>query len=162
MLRRELNEVDVVQNAALGAALLWHFGVSYQERASSAPPLMPLTFVVLPVCLHGQTLEILLSTRKNSGLALFAAKLGETRENLIAVHARALALRALSLQSLSIGVQAGLLSVDYASATVRSNDVRSPGLPERIKPIWEAAGRFGYWCASLQLRQIASLLKVDF
>ena len=78
-------------------------------------------FVVLPICLHAQTIEMLLSTRKNSGLGLFAAKLGETRENLIAVHSRALAFRSLALQSISIGIQASLLSVDYQNATVRGN-----------------------------------------
>jgi hypothetical protein len=162
VLVRELNEVDIVQNGALGAAILWRFGTSYQGKSASVPPLMPLMFVVLPVCLHAQTIETLLSTRKNSGLGLFAAKLGETRENLIAVHSRALAFRSLSLHSISIGIQASLLSVDYQNATVRSNDLQPPTLPERIKPTWEAAGRLGYWCASLELRQIASLLRLDF
>lgn len=162
VLEQELNEVDAVQNAALGATLLWQFGLSYQAKALSTPPLMPVMFVVLPLCLHAQTLEVLLSTRKNSGLALFAAKLGETRENLIAIHARALVFRPLSLQSIAVGIRANLLSVDYQSAAVRSNDARAPTLPERVKPMWDAAGRFGHWCGGLSLRQVALLLKLQF
>jgi hypothetical protein len=52
---------------------------------------LPLAFLVLPLVLHRPTLEMINSTRKASGLALFAAKLGEERENLLAVHERALA-----------------------------------------------------------------------
>jgi hypothetical protein len=86
-----LNEADLVQNAALGGALIWRFGLGYQEKATSVPPLMPFAFVVLPICLHAQTVDVVLGTRKNSGLSLFAAKVGEVREALLAIHTRALA-----------------------------------------------------------------------
>jgi hypothetical protein len=157
-----LNEADIVQNAALGSGLIWRFGLGHQEKSSSVPPLLPLAFIVLPICLHAQTLQGVLSTRRNSGLPVFAAKVGEVRENLLAIQHRALSLRQLSLQSISIGARARMLSVDYMNAAIRSNDVKAPSPPERIKGSWDAAERLGYWCGGLQLREISALLKMDF
>jgi hypothetical protein len=157
-----LNEADIVQNAALGAALIWSFGQGYQEKSTGVPPLLPFAFIVLPICLYSQTLDAALSTRRNSGLALFAAKVGEMRETLLAIHTRARDLRELSLQSISLGVRSSILSIDYSVAAVRSNTVKPPALPERIKPCWNAADRLGYWCGGVQLTELASLLRVEF
>ena len=158
----DLNEVEIVQNAALGAALIWRFGITYQEEALNKPPPLPLAFLVLPICLHTETVAMVLSTRKSSGLALFAAKVGEAREDLYGIHIRALGLRGLSLQSLTNGVRAKLLTVAYEAATVRSNQSTAPELPERLKKHWTAAGKLGQWCGVLQLDQVANLLKVEF
>ncbi len=157
-----LNEADIVQNAALGGALIWRFGLGYQEKATNVPPLLPFAFIVLPICFHAHTVDAVLSTRKNSGLALFAAKIGEVREALLAIHTRARELRELSLQSISLGVRSRILSIDYETAAVRSNDVSSPVPPERIKPCWTAAERLGYWCGGVDLKQLGSLLRVEF
>jgi Family of unknown function (DUF6521) len=106
------------------------------------------------------------STRKASGLALFAAKLGEERENLLAVHERALTLRRLTLQSIAMGVGGRLLTLDYVAATVRANTpeptVRKPVLPERIRGFSGAAEKVGYWFSKLGLHQVASTLAVEF
>jgi hypothetical protein len=157
-----LNEADIVQNAALGAALIWRFCQGYQERSTNVPPLLPFAFIVLPICLYSQTIDAVLSTRRNSGLALFAAKVGEMRETLLAIHTRARDLRELSLQSISLGVRSGILAIDYTSAAVRSNTVKGPALPERIKPYWNAADRLGYWCGGVHLMELGSLLRVEF
>jgi hypothetical protein len=158
----DLNEAEIVQNCALGAALIWRFGIAYQAEKLSEPPPLPLTFLVLPICLHSPSLEAVLSTRKSSGMALFAAKVGETRENLLAIHHRVLALRQLSLESLGQGIRAGLLSINYAEASVRANASEQPQIPTRIKPIWDGADRFGHWSARLELPHISSILRVDF
>jgi hypothetical protein len=162
MAERDLNEAEIVQNSALGAALIWRFGIAYQAEKLSEPPPFPLAFLVLPICLHAPSLTAVLSTRRSSGLALFAAKVGETRENLLAVHHRVLALRRLSFESLGQGVRAGLLSINYAGASVRANESEQPQIPTRIKPIWDAADRFGHWSARLELSQVSSILRVDF
>jgi hypothetical protein len=89
---RALTELEIVQNPALGAYVLWRFGVGFQSE-DGRPAALPLAFLVLPLLLHQPTLKMIKSTQKASGLALFAAKLGQERENLLAVHERALALR---------------------------------------------------------------------
>lgn len=157
-----LNEAEVVQNAVLGAALIWRFGLGYQEKSGEIPHSVPLSFIVLPICLHYRSLEEVASTRKASGLALFASKLAKSREDLLSVNSRAKAMRSLTLQSLGIAVQSGLTALDYKHATVRANQVKTPFVAERIKRHWDAANRFGYWCAGLHLRDITTLLKLEF
>ena len=160
-----LSEIEIVQNPALGAFALWRFGLGFQSE-DSRPAAFPLAFLVLPLVLHRPTLGIITSTQRASGLALFAAKLGQERENLLAVHERALALRRLSLQSISMGVGERLLTLDYVSATIRANTpetaVRKPILPERIRGFSGAAEKVGYWFSKLGLHQIASTLAVEF
>jgi hypothetical protein len=97
---------------------------------------------------------------------LFAAKLGEERENLLAVHERARALRRLSLQSIAMGVDHRLLTLDYEAATLRANtadeSLQKPPLPERIRGFSSAAEKLGYWFSRLGLHQVASTLVVEF
>jgi hypothetical protein len=159
-----LNEFEIVQNPALGAYAIWRFGLGFQSE-EGRPATLPLAFLVLPLVLHRPTLEMINSTRKASGLALFAAKLGEERENLLAVHERALTLRRLTLQSIAMGVGGRLLTLDYVAATVRANTpeptIRKPVLPERIKG-FSGAEKVGYWFSKLGLHQVASTLAVEF
>lgn len=160
-----LTEIEIVQNPALGAYAIWRFGTSYQEDAGR-PAILPLAFLVLPLVLHRPTLELIGSTRRASGLALFAAKLGEDRENLLAVHERALALRWLTLQSIAMGVSRQLLTLDYDAVTLRANaavpNMRKPIVPERIRGLAGAAEKVGDWFAKVSLAQVASTLAVEF
>jgi hypothetical protein len=158
-----LSEIEIVQNPALGAYAIWRFGLGFQSE-DSRPAAFPLAFLVLPLVLHRPTLEIISSTQRASGLALFAAKLGQERENLLAVHERALVLRRLTLQSIGMGISDRLLTLDYLSATIRANEagVRKPTLPERIRGFSGAAEKVGYWFSKLSLHQVASTLAVEF
>lgn len=161
---RPPTEVDVVQNPALGAALLWRFARAYQDEIAREVPLH-LTFLVLPLLLHRGCREQIVSTRKASGLTLFAAKLGDQRENLLAVHERACALRPLTLRSIGQGVRARLLSVDYPLATLRGNTVDVddlPNPPDTVKNMLAAADKLGGWFSKMDLPQIAATLRVEF
>ncbi|KVN79213.1 three component ABC system middle component [Burkholderia ubonensis] len=162
---RRLSEAALVQNEALGAYALWKFGLGYQDRDGHAATL-PLAFLVLPLVLHSPTLAMVLSTHKASGLHLFAGKLGDKREDLIAIHSRAMALRRLTLGSLVSSEQSGLIRLDPVTATIWSNgpydDLRMPVLPERIRRLGPACEKIGYWFAGLTDQQIVYTLKVEF
>jgi hypothetical protein len=90
--RESLHEVEVIQNPALGAFLIWSAGSEYKSIQSESLPLH-LSFLVLPLLLHRQTLNVINSTNKSSGLALLASKIGERKDDLLAVHTRAYILR---------------------------------------------------------------------
>jgi len=154
-----------VQNPALGAYVLWQFGLGYQSHGSE-PVKLPAAFLILPIVLHKPTLELVSSTQKGSGLALFAAKLAEREENLLAVHTRALVLRDLTLRSLSFAINAGIATLDYANATMRANSLalraKKPPVPERLRALSNGAEKVGYWFAKMGLPQIASTLRVEF
>ncbi|WP_247351065.1 MULTISPECIES: three component ABC system middle component [unclassified Bradyrhizobium] len=157
-----LSELQIVQNPSLGSYLIWQFGLGFQAEDSQRSSFL-LPFLVLPLLLHKPTLELVVSTRKSSGLALFAAKLGEQHENLLAVHSRALALRELSLQSIAIAANRGLVTIDY-EGYFRSNspEKKPPVLPERIRAMPPAAQKIGSWFSRMSVHQIASTLRVQF
>jgi len=158
----KLTEFQTVQNPSLGGYLIWQFGLGFQAEDSQKSNFL-LAFLVLPLLLHRPTLGLVLSTRKSSGLALFASKLGEEHENLLAVHSRALALRQLSLQSIAFAVNRGLITVDYESAYFRSNTLtKKAPVPERIRSMSTAAQRIGFWFSKMSVHQIASTLRVQF
>lgn len=160
-----LSEAAVVQNEALGAYALWRFGLGFQEKDAQAF-VLPLTFLLLPLILHGPTLATISSTHKASGLHLFAGKLGERREDLIAVHDRALKLRQLTLGSLITAEQSGLVRIEPTTAKAWAfsphTDLQVPALPERIRRLGPACDKVGYWFAGLSDQQVAHTLKVDF
>lgn len=160
-----LSEAALVQNEALCAYAIWRFGLGFQERDGQAVPL-PLVFLLLPLILHGPTLAMVLGTQKASGLHLFAGKLGERREDLLAVHDRALALRRLTLESLMVAEQSQLVRIEPSTAIVRSfsphHELLAPVLPERIRRIAPASEKIGYWFSGLSDQQVAHTLKVRF
>jgi len=160
-----LSEAAIVQNESLGAYALWRFGLGFQERDGHAVAL-PLAFLLLPLVLHAPTLAVVLSTQKASGLHLFAGKLGEQREDLLAVHGRVLTLRQLTLRSLMVAEQSRLIRIEPADATVRAFSpdaiLQGPTLPERIRRIAPASERIGYWFAGLSDQEVAHTLKVGF
>lgn len=160
-----LNEAAIVQNETLGAYAIWRFALGFQERDGQAVTL-PLAFLLLPLVLHAPTLAMVLSTQKGSGLHLFAGKLGEQREDLLAVHGRALALRQLTLGSLMVAEQSRLVRIEPSTATVWSlsphHDLRTPVLPERIRRIAPACEKIGHWFSGLTEEQVAHTLKIGF
>jgi hypothetical protein len=160
-----LSEAAIVQNEALGAYALWRFGLGFQERDGQAVTL-PLAFLLLPLILHAPTLAMVLGTQKASGLHLFAGKIGEQREDLLAIHDRALALRQLTLTSLMVAEQSGLVRIEPIAATVRAfsphHELQVPALPERIRRIAPACEKIGYWFSGLLDQQVARTLKIGF
>jgi hypothetical protein len=164
--RSDLSELELVQNPAIGAYLIWHFTLGYQEDGADAASML-LAFLVLPMLLHRPTFDEVASTRKSSGLPLFAAKFDKERETLVELHGRALQLRALSLQSVGLASTARLVRIDHAAATLHGYpldilEVKKPAIPERLKGFPAAADKIGYWFSKLGLPQIASTLRIDF
>lgn len=161
MAEPEISPVALVQNPAFGSLLLWSFGRGFQAERVGDLPVLTSFFLTLPLVLHGPTMRIIKSTNQSSGLVKFVSKLAEERERLFAVHDRALALRGLTLESIAAGVSGKLLSVDYDTASVRSNDVKPPAPPERLKHHVSSAEKVGRWFARLPPNQVFSLLQIE-
>lgn len=157
-----LSEIDIVYNEALCAYLLWRVGKAFREEGGN-DIFLALLFIALPLLLHDVTLRAIVSTNKPSGLSKAASKIGESRDNLLAIHDRSLRLRGLTLRSLSAGLRCGLFLINYQDAKVHSiSDIKAPVLPERLKLHMKAADLLGAWFARLPIEQIASLLRIDF
>lgn len=157
-----VSEVEAIQSPALGAYLLWRMGASFQSHSPDAPRI-DMHFLVLPLVLHARTLTVISSTNPVSGLSKVVHKMLDTESELIAVNARALALRELTLASLSLGVATGLLAVDHEAALVYSLDTnRKPVVAEGVKQMERGAERLGLWFAQLPQEQVFSMLRVAY
>lgn len=155
-------ELDLVQNETLGAYALWAFASAYQGRGARHVAL-PLAFLVLPLVLHEDTRRMILSTRLESGLAVFTSKLSENREDLFSIHRRAVLLRELTLESALVAVRAGLLRVIWESAQLQPLTAETkPKLPERIKWLEPCATKLGQWFAAMKDEEVTRLLRVDY
>lgn len=161
MATQALSTISLVQNSAFGAVMLWKFGKAYQDEKIGARPILTSFFLVLPLVLHGPTLEEIRSTNQSSGLSKFVSKLTVHRERLLAVHERALQLRGQTLEALSAAVASDLLSVDYQSGHVRANDVTVPKMPERTKHHMSGADKLGKWFARIPPNLAFSMLRVE-
>ncbi len=165
LLSSHLSEAAIVQNESLGAFVLWKFGLAFQDP-DGYPATLPLVFLILPLVLHGPTLSVVLATQKISGFHLFVGKLGEKREDLLAVHGRAMALRHLTLESLMLGERSGLFRIEPSGAKLWSNGLseglRVPILPERVRRIVPACERLGYWFSGVPDQQVVHSLRVEF
>lgn len=157
----ENSPVEIVQNPAFGAHVLWNFGRGFQAETVGELPPLPSFFLVLPIILHGPTLSEVKSTNTSSGLTKFVSKISEEREKLFAIHDRAIALRELTLQSVATGITTKLLNVDYKTAFVRANEAKPPNTPERLKFHIAGSEKLGRWFARLPQGQVFSLLQVE-
>ena len=160
MANANISSVEAVQNSAMGAVILWSFGRGYQGEVLGRLPLLHLSFLVLPIVLHRPTLELVTGTLTSSGIGKFIEKFERCREDLMAIHTRALLMRRLSLEAVSTGISVGLLSVLYEDGQLRANEVTMRHPTERIKPYTAAAEKLGHWMARVPPANIFSLLRV--
>lgn len=161
---RFFNEAHLVQNVALGATLIWRFVATHDQAAKSACPL-PLCFVVLPILFHHVTRAAALSTLPSSPLAKFVEKFDQKREDLLALHDRMLAMKALSLRSLQLAAERGLIVVVPVNGIVLASPkikLTAARQPEALRPLLRAAEKLGGWCAPHDLAHIANQLRLFF
>jgi hypothetical protein len=160
-------EVENVQNAALGAALLWRFAVGYMSAnpSHSAAPL-PLLFLVTPIVLHEKTEELVGGTQTSSGLRTFAGKFAKSEHNkqdlLIGINGRAAAMRGLTMDSIRLGLATHLIHLNSAFVIPLSNTPARAGIPASVRRLLGSAEKLGVWCGSLTMHEVATTLKVRF
>ena len=133
-------ETRYVQNPALGAVLLWRFASAWTEHsATSAHAPLPTTFLVLPIVFHHDTLDVLRSTNRPTGLHGFAEKFSRSStcksDALMAIHLRALSWRPLTWESLQVAVSSRLVTLARSSGTVvpLTNTSSFSGVRARIR-----------------------------
>jgi len=156
----ELSPIELVQNPAFGSIVLWHFTKGFQDESVSRLPNLELLFLVFPLVLHARTLEQIGSTFPSSGLGKLVIKLSENREDLLAIHERARSMRLLTLQSVGTALSTEIMSLSYATANMRANEVKIPRQAERNKPHLTGAEKLGRWIARVPASQAFSLLQV--
>jgi hypothetical protein len=160
-------EIRNIQNPALGAGLLWRFVCGYtSDHPTRDPAPLPALFLVLPIVLHEETDSFVRSTLLSSGLRSFAAKFGtfanSKQDLLLAIHARMLALRPLTLASVRIALATRLLHLERAAVIPLSMTKAQAGILSDTTRLMKSAEKLGAWCGRLTLHEIATTLKVRF
>ncbi len=158
-------EVRIVQNPALGAALVWRFVCGHCPEGSTRPVPLPLSFIVLPFAMDETAVGVGLSTRRSSGIRAFAQKLADPSvggPSLASIRSRMVGLRPVSLHSLALALAARLITLDTRSASVAPLTWSPPShLPESTQDALAMAERLGEWCSSVTIQEIRLLLEVD-
>lgn len=159
-----LNEVQAMQNPALGATLIWRFVCGYappNDPHEGVP--LPLAFIVLPLVLHERTREEVISTRPSSGIRKFEEKFRDNGDMLLALNQRAITLRALSLRSVRHALAAGLLTLIPERGTLWPRSYSTPPVDAKlVLELLAAAEKIGGWCRSLSVYEISGILRVEF
>lgn len=158
-----LNEVRLIQNQALGAYLLHEFvaGYSPSKQEPKGIPL-PLLFLVLPLVLHEPTAREIRSTQSRSGLRLFEHKFEKAKDQLLGFQARALAMRALTLNSMRIAFACNLFILNRENANVwLAREKQHKPASDNVADLGKAAKRLGTWFASVSVSEISGILRID-
>ena len=147
--------------------LLWRCTSGYSAANDRAEPIpLPLLFLVLPILLHQETAEILLSTQKSSGLRKFVEKFQLAAQSktdlLLAIGPRAQAMRTLTSQALGIAVLSRVIAVEDGTgrAFSLSDTPARAGIAPSVRPLLGAAEKLGSWFAQVSLYETALLLQV--
>lgn len=158
------NEAQLVQNIALGAVLIWRF-LAIHSQASKTGCRFPLCFMVLPILFHHATRDAAISTYPSSPLSKFVEKFEGRREELLALHDRMLAMKALSQRSIQLALERRLIAVLPEDALVIAfHTAKYPKslVPESLRPMIRASEKLGGWLGPHDLAHISNQLRVFF
>lgn len=158
-----LNEVQVMQNPALGAVLIWRFACGHCAESSITGVPLPLAMIVLPLAFHARSLDEVIGTQSASGLRKFEEKFRNQADLMMAVHPRMLAMRDLSMRSLQMALRTGLLTLVPTEAVLWPRSYSAvPTEGKTVINLMKAAEKLGIWCKDLTLFEVAGILKVEF
>jgi hypothetical protein len=156
-------DIYLVQNPALGAALIWRFVEAYAPQAAGRLPTLPLLFMVLPIVYRKELRDVVISTQSSSGLRLFAGKFNKEQEVLHGIQGRMLRLKKLSLSSISIALHCGLISMDAGTAEISSLRQKIPKTgSDETKHMLKSAEKLGHWCKELTMQEVQAILRIKF
>lgn len=154
-------DIYLVQNPALGAALVWRFVEAYAPKAVGRLPVLPLLFIVLPIVYREELRDAAVSTQISSGLRLFAGKFKKEQEVLHGIQNRMLRLRKLSLSSISIALHCGLIKINTVTAEISSQRQKTPKInDDDVRHMMRTAEKLGHWCKELTLPEVQAILRI--
>ena len=158
-----LDEIDAIQNPALGATLIWRSICGfYSESGKAAGAPATLAFLVLPIIFNQDLREVISSTRKSSGVRLFESKFDKQADLLMSIQDRAESMLELSRRSLGMSISAGLLSLTPATATLWPRSTTLPrALTSDISALTSAAEKIGAWAQQISLRELCFALRLE-
>ncbi len=158
-------EIYLVQNPAIGAAILWQFvcGYYYGTEENKQVP-FPLLFSVLPIIFRKDLRNVIEGTHKSSGLQKVAEKLfkGKQADLFYSIHDSAEQYKETTLTAIGIAVTKGLIAIETSTAAVLPLMQKVSRMPHSSDKILKLSDKLGGWCSGMTLHEISQLLKVRF
>jgi hypothetical protein len=162
-------ELDNLNNPALGAIILWRFVAGYETGSGiKAGTPFPLLFIVIPMILQPEILDLIKSTYRPSGLRMFSSKFSEpsvSKNDIVySIQPRAREMENLSRESLKLAIATNLVSIDPGTSLLFPVSVAptSSNISKEIDEMLKQAYKLGFWCSQVTLHEISIILKVEF
>jgi hypothetical protein len=156
------SEVEIVQNAPLGALSLWAFTTEFcGQKGNNTGPALPLTLLVLPMVFHEETLEAIRSRRFEGGL--FTA-LAQHRGLGLELQERMQAMIPQTMDALNLSFASGLLTFSRKQGFLHPLRKTVPFHPEHeaTRRIISGAERLGYWASTINTSRLCALLNIRY
>ena len=155
-------EAELIQNSALGAALLWAFTAEFVGAAQqSRGPTLPLALLVLPMALHQETMLSLHSRNYDGGLDL---ALAENRTLTVDLQERMRAMEPQTMVALNVAFGSGLLTYEREQGELRIARKTNPFDTDsvEVRRMLNTARRLGYWFCVINPQRLGALLRIRF
>jgi hypothetical protein len=160
-----LSEFRISQNDALGASTIWHAARTFYEacgRRAGMP--IQLSMLVLPLCFHKTTADVIASCHPSSGVYMALTK---DRTIPAGLQRRMVAMADQSFHAILLSCRAGLLAVDKGEVVQlvpkRLTVPRELHSDEKsVRTMRMASERLGTWFASSRIGTLCALLNVRF
>lgn len=155
------NEIDLIQNPAIGSIIIWKFLLGYGTKLEQDK--FELLFIVLPIIFNQELRNYIDSTRKSSGFTKVIEKMMRDKKIDIVyqINNNAENMKELTLESIRIGIIANLFVLDEM-LNIEVEDIKIPKVSKNIEKILENAEKIGKWLSELNMLEIEKILKVRF
>ena len=158
---RLYDEGELVQNPGIGAALLWEFVAAYCKAANNHGPSIPLCFPVIPITFHQETVECLHRRIYDGGLFLAIA---DNRTLFVDLQERVESMLPQTMMALNFAFASKLLLFDSAIQQIHPGRRTSPFQMQskEFRRMINTSKRLGHWFGTLNVQQLAGLLRIRF
>ena len=159
------NEIEKIQNPALGAIVLWRFIDIYNEnKIEYNKKLLELVFIVLPIVFNEEISNYIISTRKMSGLNKVIEKMMKDKkvDYIYQINDNIKNMKELTIESLQIAIASRLISVNKKLELQSIYNKNLPRNYKKTKRFIDISEKLGYWLSELNKYEREKILKVRF
>jgi hypothetical protein len=155
------SEAELVQNPALCALVICTFVTEFFGQSKKLKgPTIPFVLPVLPMVMHGETVETLARRRYSGGLHL---ALSENKTLVLDLQERMEAATELTLSALNICFASSLLGYDQSNGQViPKKGIGFQSVSEEVRDMINTSNRLGYWFSTINSDQLCSMLRIHF
>lgn len=159
------NEIERIQNPALGAIILWKFIDAYNENQKVYDKrLLELIFMILPITYNEEICNYVKTTRRSSGLNKVIEKMMNDKkiDYIYQISDNIQAMRELTIQSIQIAVASKLITINKQLELKNNFCKKLPKNYEKIKNFIDVSQKLGEWFSKMNIYEIEQILKVRF